>query len=112
MASKQKTELPAFTGSTTIGDLLTHFGKVVDKSTRTLTVRFTCHSVRTMVAPAAQVSNEDKETALATLTPAEQLVIARYTEACQAAARARKGDAPMVERWTITGEVEKLSNGG
>lgn len=109
MASKQKTELPAFTGSTTIGELLTHFGKVEDKKTRTLAVQLTCHSVLSMVTPAAQVSNEDKETALATLTMEEQLVIARYTEACQTAARARKGDAAPVERWAITGEVEKLT---
>ena len=92
------------TGGKSLADIFTAYGKVVDKGRRKFTLSFDIVSTLKMVNKGVQISAQDKQAALDSMSASEQAAVARYDMLCKANAQARdKGE--QTERWSIVGTV-------
>lgn len=83
-------ETKQFTGSTTLSEVLSHYGKITDDNARrTITLSLAVTSTCSEVAMGASVSTADTEKALATLSTAHWLVVKAYLDTAKQFASAR-----------------------
>jgi hypothetical protein len=103
-----------FKGGDSAASILTSFGKVIDKASRKIDLRFEFVSSLAKRKAAARVSEEDKALAKASLTPAELAALAAAAVVQAKLDSLAKGFAEkrvageMSDVWTIAGTVAKL----
>lgn len=83
-------EAKQFSGSTTISEILSTYGKITDDNAkRKIVLAFEVTSTKAEVAAGASVSKADTEKALATLSDLEAAAVAKYLAAAANFAKAR-----------------------
>jgi predicted transglutaminase-like cysteine proteinase len=97
-----------FKGTDTIATILSSFGKIKTNGTKTFTLKIS--ELESILNPAVKVSaiptKEEKDAALAMLTPAEQVTLVKLTKQVNDTAKVMaetrvKGQT--AERWTTKG---------
>jgi len=87
------------TGSTTIGNILSEYGKIVDTGkVNSITLTIEVSSKLEMVKKSAVVSRADTEAALAKLSLAEREVIKRF-QALEKTLAAKRVQGEEAQRW-------------
>ena len=97
-----------FTGSSTISQILSEYGKIVDDGKqKKLVLSITATSSKSVVALGANVTKEDMRTALSELTPLEKAAVSKFELLAKQAAATRTAGAT-ADRWKSDVRITKL----
>ncbi len=95
------------TGSDTLGNVLSQFGKIVDDGKKkTITLSFEVSSSLSMVKKSAAVSQADTALAMASLTAEEKAIVDKF-KALEKQAAAARVQGQESERWKSTVSISK-----